>query len=446
MTQCASCSKELVPNAKFCKFCGATQVAKSQADTETPVLTKLHSVQACKKCGNELIPNAKFCKHCGTNVENTSASNSALQPTPINALNSQQSQQESLVVNAPKPIATKSNTTKYSVIAILLTILIGGVGYWGWSNKKVAEEQSALIAKQQAEAEAQKIAAEAEKNERTKLELLGVDLKLAIEKIIPDESETYAVPDPITVTKAFKPCKFEGGDGKFQTDCKLSTSGNLLVEENVKDDRNVRIRTIGARTTVDMISFEATFPNNIQNAFSEIADWNIKEIECGQEKDLERLTIYTAKPNGKREFVFKTTVSYGSGGNWGNLTIHLTPIKDNKPCSLVELNTVNQEVSDTQNVSEPPVEVVTSNTNSTEDNGRNNSAYNGSTPLSCNATVDCNSQADVIAKMTKRWIAYSTKTHYGNICFEAITRVKGIPAQVWSAGLATNQMEVCNMQ
>ena len=69
MTNCCNCSKELVPNAKFCKFCGATQAVQPQPVNEIPVVAKVNTVPACIKCGNALIPNAKFCKHCGTNVD-----------------------------------------------------------------------------------------------------------------------------------------------------------------------------------------------------------------------------------------------------------------------------------------------------------------------------------------------------------------------------------------
>ena len=78
MSNCTSCSKELVPNAKFCKFCGA--LAEPQAEitnNQTPLFT-----------------NAKF-----------------------------------------------SANSKYAVIGILVTALIGGLGYWEWSSKNAAEKQ-----------------------------------------------------------------------------------------------------------------------------------------------------------------------------------------------------------------------------------------------------------------------------------------------------------------
>ena len=444
MSNCTSCSKELVPNAKFCKFCGATQAVQPQPVNEIPVVAKVNTVPACIKCGNALIPNAKFCKHCGTNVDAPHVATLPITETPKVAVAELVNTNPTTAVLTP----TKSNATKYAFTGILAALLVSGVGYWGWANTKAAEEQKILVAKQQAEAEAQKIAAEAEQKEKelSKLKLLGVDLKLAIEKIIPDEKAYYSAPDPVTVVNAFKPCKLKGVGGELHGNCKLNTNGNLLVEENVKDDRRVYISTIGPRSMIEQISLDAKFPNNIQDAFTDIKDWNIKEVNCGQDNSLAHWTIYTAKPSGKREFVFETTFDGGSGGYHGTLKIHLLQIADNKPCSLVELNAINQEVSDMQNVNEPQANVIALNTNSSEHSGKNSNTYDGATALSCNGTVDCNSQSDVIAKMTKRWVSYSTKTHYGNICFEAIARVKGIPAQVWSAGLASNQMEVCNMQ
>jgi hypothetical protein len=78
-------------------------------------------------------------------------------------------------------------------------------------------------------------------------------------------------------------------------------------------------------------------------------------------------------------------------------------------------------------------------------NAASNSHYDGRAELQCNVNVDCSKQAEVVAKMTKRWAVFSKSTVYGNICFEAIQRVKGIPTQVWSDGIAPNQIGVCNM-
>ena len=70
MSNCTNCSEELIPNAKFCKFCGTSQAEVAQSISDTPVVAKLKLAPACKKCNNELIPNSKFCKICGTKVSN----------------------------------------------------------------------------------------------------------------------------------------------------------------------------------------------------------------------------------------------------------------------------------------------------------------------------------------------------------------------------------------
>jgi hypothetical protein len=73
-------------------------------------------------------------------------------------------------------------------------------------------------------------------------------------------------------------------------------------------------------------------------------------------------------------------------------------------------------------------------------------SYDGRSRLSCGLNVRCANQADVVAKMKVRWVAYSSKTNYSNPCFQAINRVQRINAQVWDIGMAQQQMEVCNMQ
>lgn len=55
--KCVKCGKEISPDAKFCRFCGA----KAEA---VPAPKK----RFCTECGTELVENAKFCKKCGARV------------------------------------------------------------------------------------------------------------------------------------------------------------------------------------------------------------------------------------------------------------------------------------------------------------------------------------------------------------------------------------------
>lgn len=66
MSNCIHCGKELLANAKFCKFCGTSQnIPISDTPQQTPVKP------VCSKCGTSLTSNAKFCKHCGAqNIQN----------------------------------------------------------------------------------------------------------------------------------------------------------------------------------------------------------------------------------------------------------------------------------------------------------------------------------------------------------------------------------------
>ena len=49
---CGSCGREIVPDTRFCVFCGA----------------KIRKV--CESCGGEIDPNTQFCIYCGVKIEN----------------------------------------------------------------------------------------------------------------------------------------------------------------------------------------------------------------------------------------------------------------------------------------------------------------------------------------------------------------------------------------
>jgi hypothetical protein len=73
--------------------------------------------------------------------------------------------------------------------------------------------------------------------------------------------------------------------------------------------------------------------------------------------------------------------------------------------------------------------------------------YDGTAPLKCGQTVNCNDRKDVHAKMRARYVNFSSKTPYAGMCREAIVRVLNLPRQVqFEAGIIAPQMEVCNMQ
>lgn len=101
---CVGCNKELQDNAKFCRFCGASQAIKPQPTITPTVSAQLSTEPACKKCGNVLLANAKFCKHCGE-------STNSVTPTPPPAAST-----------APPPpvtsIKTNQNTPNVNQITV----------------------------------------------------------------------------------------------------------------------------------------------------------------------------------------------------------------------------------------------------------------------------------------------------------------------------------------
>ncbi|MFW9995990.1 MAG: zinc-ribbon domain-containing protein [Candidatus Odinarchaeota archaeon] len=60
MDRCTNCGRELQPEAKFCRFCGAAR--------QEPVLDTNQSVP-CPNCGQELLSGVNFCRSCGAPVE-----------------------------------------------------------------------------------------------------------------------------------------------------------------------------------------------------------------------------------------------------------------------------------------------------------------------------------------------------------------------------------------
>lgn len=79
---CISCGKDLIANAKFCRYCGVSQsVARPEGDPHSSIESSL--LTPCNSCGSALIVGARFCKSCGTSVLKNQPIE-ALQATPQN--------------------------------------------------------------------------------------------------------------------------------------------------------------------------------------------------------------------------------------------------------------------------------------------------------------------------------------------------------------------------
>lgn len=275
----------------------------------------------CSKCGSAVDNDAKFCGSCGFALPEA--------PSTINEVAEQEkaSFNQNLVNNPPVLKEHKVRSWLTPSLALLAVCIISALVYASKFSGSSDAKQPEVASTQTPPSIEAPVTTE------------GLDLKSIVENVIVAESDIYTTPSPVDVLKAFKPCKLTGEGGDLKGDCQLSSNGKFLVDENVKDNRNVTVATSGARTMVNQILFSSNLPNNISNAFGEVSDWNIKEIDCGQDKDIgDHRHIYTAKPNSKRSFIFETVEDGGSGGSFGKLLVHLTPIRNNKPCELVDPN------------------------------------------------------------------------------------------------------------
>jgi len=115
----------------------------------------------CKHCGYELPDTAKFCRSCGKPQSADVPVSTAPAPAPVAT---------PAPVSTPAPApqtafttpAAKSNLVAYLAVAISFIASVGGVGYWGWTQRVLAEEQKTIIVKFQAEEAARKAKIEAE--------------------------------------------------------------------------------------------------------------------------------------------------------------------------------------------------------------------------------------------------------------------------------------------
>jgi len=95
----------------------------------------------CTNCGKAIRPDTEFCTHCGAHQ--------TVEPSrPTTAVPAS---------GVPKATSPGSRRTMWAGAAALVVALLGGAGYWVWSNW---EASSADGARQLADAEQRRMAAE----------------------------------------------------------------------------------------------------------------------------------------------------------------------------------------------------------------------------------------------------------------------------------------------
>ena len=293
--KCHQCGYELPEKAKFCRSCGVSQIqapidqapATPTADSATPLQSVLPK---CIKCGYEMEAKAKFCRSCGANqVQIPADPPIVVEPTVVKAVEPQPPVAaviEPIESSPPPPIvapqvapvktispitpsvqpvsaAPKSNTALYAAIGILLVIIAGGAGYYGWTQKKAADELTAQVAKQQAEEQKKKADEE-----------LQAKLKEAEERGRKDAAEKARQEAEL---KAKQEAEDRAAQEKVQQDnaTKQAAVGDLLERANA-------CNVVGGCMT---IMIEAVSPRNsdaLQAAATRIA--NYKTFQRGDRK------------------------------------------------------------------------------------------------------------------------------------------------------------------
>ncbi len=97
----------------------------------------------CTNCGKPVAPETRFCTHCGTDQ---TALPAAAPPQPFHAQVAS-SAAPAVAMHTPTPLPTAALSSGrgvtpaiWAVVGTLAVAILGGLGYWGWSNKVAGEE------------------------------------------------------------------------------------------------------------------------------------------------------------------------------------------------------------------------------------------------------------------------------------------------------------------
>ncbi len=184
--KCHQCGQDLPETAKFCRACGVSQ-RQIPATQSVPMPTTefAKSLQTeppkCSQCGDEMLVGAKFCRSCGAMESQTPAVPPITvepivvtpqvpivaptapilvpsAPTVIPQAPSAPVVPLQASIPNPRPVlpTPKSKALMFAVIGLAVLALACGVGYWGWMQKKAAEEQVEQLTQQRAEEQKRK--------------------------------------------------------------------------------------------------------------------------------------------------------------------------------------------------------------------------------------------------------------------------------------------------
>lgn len=98
----------------------------------------------CTNCGKAIKPDTKFCPHCGSG-QTAEASPPPLAPAPAplpEEAPARVASPPAMAAHVPRSAAPSSGgkPALWAGGVAVVVALVGGVGYWGWSNKVAGDE------------------------------------------------------------------------------------------------------------------------------------------------------------------------------------------------------------------------------------------------------------------------------------------------------------------
>ncbi len=109
----------------------------------------------CSNCGKAIKPDTKFCPHCGVLQAAESVPPAAPLPPRYEPAPGTTPSMPLPATGSPPP-ARGGKSALFAGVAALVLALVGGVGYWGWSNKVAGDE---AVRKLASDEEARKVSA-----------------------------------------------------------------------------------------------------------------------------------------------------------------------------------------------------------------------------------------------------------------------------------------------
>jgi DNA-directed RNA polymerase subunit RPC12/RpoP len=133
---CSQCGKEVQREASFCAYCGTRQIAEPRAATPT----SSSSPTAIRSTAPQM-------------AQERAAAPLAMTPTQPQAVETQ------AAVVSTVPAGARRKRWVLAGASILILVLVGGIGFWGWTNKLANDETARRLA--EASEASQRHAAEA---------------------------------------------------------------------------------------------------------------------------------------------------------------------------------------------------------------------------------------------------------------------------------------------